>query len=149
MKALTLWQPWATLVALGVKRWETRSWPAGYRGPLLIHAAARRPPDELELGRDAARALYALLERAGGPAPELLVRGAVVAVCRLGACEPADEVALDLGPDELAAGDYRPGRYAFRLDEVEPLLRPHHARGFQGFFGLDVPPRDLPRKFRR
>ncbi len=28
MKALPLWQPWATLVALGAKRIETRSWPA-------------------------------------------------------------------------------------------------------------------------
>lgn len=44
MKALTLWQPWASLVALGVKTIETRSWSTKYRGPLAIHAAARRPP---------------------------------------------------------------------------------------------------------
>lgn len=43
-KALTLWQPWASLVALGVKTIETRSWSTAYRGPLAIHAAARRPP---------------------------------------------------------------------------------------------------------
>lgn len=40
---LSLWQPWATLVALGVKTIETRSWSTHYRGPLAIHAAARRP----------------------------------------------------------------------------------------------------------
>lgn len=40
MKALTLWQPWASLVALGVKTVETRSWSTPYRGPLAIHAAA-------------------------------------------------------------------------------------------------------------
>lgn len=40
MKALTLWQPWASLVALGVKTIETRSWSTGYRGPLAIHAAS-------------------------------------------------------------------------------------------------------------
>lgn len=39
MKALTLWQPWASLVALGVKTIETRSWSTSYRGPLAIHAA--------------------------------------------------------------------------------------------------------------
>lgn len=43
MKALTLYQPWATLVALGVKTIETRSWATKYRGPLAIHAGARRP----------------------------------------------------------------------------------------------------------
>lgn len=41
---LSLWQPWATLVALGVKSIETRSWSTKYRGPIAIHAAARRPP---------------------------------------------------------------------------------------------------------
>ncbi|WP_371822846.1 hypothetical protein [Cohnella sp. LGH] len=26
MKAITVWQPWATLIALRLKRYETRSW---------------------------------------------------------------------------------------------------------------------------
>ena len=41
MKVLTLHQPWASLVALGVKTIETRSWSTQYRGPLAIHAAAK------------------------------------------------------------------------------------------------------------
>lgn len=45
MKALTLHQPWASLIALGVKTIETRSWSTSYRGPLAIHAAARKPTD--------------------------------------------------------------------------------------------------------
>lgn len=40
MKALTLTQPWSTLVAIGAKKIETRSWNTSYRGPLVIHAAA-------------------------------------------------------------------------------------------------------------
>lgn len=40
MKAITLMQPWATLVAIGAKRLETRSWSTNYRGPLAIHAGA-------------------------------------------------------------------------------------------------------------
>lgn len=43
MKVLTLHQPWASLVALGVKTIETRSWSTAYRGPLAIHAAATMP----------------------------------------------------------------------------------------------------------
>lgn len=41
MKALTLWQPWATLVAIGKKKIETRCWKTAYRGPLAIHAAKK------------------------------------------------------------------------------------------------------------
>ena len=33
MKAVTVRQPWATLIALGMKRFETRSWQTKYRGP--------------------------------------------------------------------------------------------------------------------
>jgi hypothetical protein len=40
VKQLTLTQPWATLVAIGAKRIETRAWQTSYRGPLAIHAAA-------------------------------------------------------------------------------------------------------------
>lgn len=43
MKALTLTQPWASLVALGVKSIETRSWATNYRGPIAIHAAKGHP----------------------------------------------------------------------------------------------------------
>lgn len=40
MKVLTLTQPYATLISLGAKTIETRSWATSYRGPLAIHAAA-------------------------------------------------------------------------------------------------------------
>ena len=40
MKAITLTQPWATLVAIGAKQIETRGWRTSYRGKLAIHAAA-------------------------------------------------------------------------------------------------------------
>lgn len=38
MKALSLWQPFASLVALGAKPIETRGWATSFRGPLAIHA---------------------------------------------------------------------------------------------------------------
>ena len=38
MKAITILQPFATLIASGEKHFETRSWKTDYRGPLLIHA---------------------------------------------------------------------------------------------------------------
>jgi hypothetical protein len=38
MKALTVRQPWAALLILGAKQYETRTWPTRHRGILLIHA---------------------------------------------------------------------------------------------------------------
>ena len=38
MKVITLKQPWATLVAEGLKKYEFRSWKLNYRGEILIHA---------------------------------------------------------------------------------------------------------------
>ncbi len=49
MKALTIRQPWASLIAAGVKTIETRSWSTRYRGPLAIHAGKHKPqrdPDD-------------------------------------------------------------------------------------------------------
>lgn len=97
MKVLTLSQPWATLVAIGAKKIETRSWNTRYRGPLLIHAAAG-------LGPGGRRAFYDLCyseafrevlepamtgtrEIAGFTIPhidaDMLPRGAIIARCEL------------------------------------------------------------------
>lgn len=43
MRAITLTQPWSSLVARGQKKIETRSWQTSYRGPLAIHAAKGFP----------------------------------------------------------------------------------------------------------
>ena len=39
MKAITLREPWASLVVNGYKKYEFRSWKTSYRGKILIHAA--------------------------------------------------------------------------------------------------------------
>lgn len=38
MKVLSIRQPWAFLIANGLKDLENRDWPTSFRGPLLIHA---------------------------------------------------------------------------------------------------------------
>ncbi len=38
MKAITIKQPWATLIAKGYKEYEFRTWKTKYRGEILIHA---------------------------------------------------------------------------------------------------------------
>ena len=48
MKVLTLKQPWATLVAEGIKKYEFRSWKTNYRGKVLIHAGAGIDKKEMD-----------------------------------------------------------------------------------------------------
>lgn len=48
MKAITIWQPWASLIACGAKQYKTGSWATSYRGPIAIHAAAVKVPQVLK-----------------------------------------------------------------------------------------------------
>jgi hypothetical protein len=45
MKAISLWQPWASLWVSGRKIHETRSWRTRHRGWLAVHAARRIEAD--------------------------------------------------------------------------------------------------------
>ena len=107
MKALTLTQPWATLVALGHKQVETRSWRTQYRGPIAIHAAKGFPSEACR---------FAGVERAIGRIPARIPRGAVVCIINLVDCQPTEEVALRISGLERHLGDYTPGRWAWLFD---------------------------------
>jgi hypothetical protein len=150
MKALTLTQPFATLVAIGAKHFETRSWSTDYRGPLAIHAAKGLTPVGGAAGlvqfywREPFRQALA----GAGFSAELdheLPRGAVVAVCDLVYCLPTGEVREDLtanaladieGETELAFGDFSPGRYAWRLANVRMLDKTIACKGALGLWDV-------------
>lgn len=130
IKTITLWQPWAALVAIGRKKIETRSWATEYRGALAIHAAASMPPWVRKR----------LLE--AGVAEETirkLTRGAVLAVGMLADCVPITEEFVEtLSDDERAFGDYRIGRYAWILEDVKRLPLPIEATGRQRLWDWDM-----------
>ena len=48
MKALTIKEPWATLIIDGYKKYEFRSWKTNYRGKILIHAGMSLEKDMLK-----------------------------------------------------------------------------------------------------
>lgn len=145
MKALTLTQPWATLVAQGAKRFETRSWSTPYRGPLLIHAAKNWSRDDRELCFDEpfVDCLSPELRR---HEPALLPMGAIVAsamlVCVFATNGPIFRrvFAQEAAEHEREFGNYAPGRFAWRLDQVQALSDPIPCRGA---LGLWTPPNDV------
>lgn len=128
MKAISLWQPWASAIALGNKCVETRSWSTSHRGPLLIHAAKRwtRPQRE-----------FAEVERSLGRMAEAIPFGAIVACATLSDVRRSEELALEVSAIEKLYGDYRDGRYGWVLTEILPFPEPIPFRGAQGLF--DVP----------
>lgn len=147
MKALTLTQPWATLVAIGAKRIETRSWPTNYRGPLAIHAAKGWTTDDRELChvepfRSVLRAWKETLPNHGMLSiVSALPHASIVAVANLARCfttyaETAHriEASDELPQYEYAFGNYEPGRYGFLLGDVRALREPVAARGMQGLW---------------
>jgi len=148
MKALTLTQPWATLVAIGAKRIETRSWGTSYRGPLAIHAAKGFPRDAREFTNDPV--CYEAVRRHFLPGGQYAAKGyplgAVLATCRLVAVKlivdstealgPCADAARMMPPDEpeQSFGNYAPGRYAWILEDVRQLPEPILAKGALGLW---------------
>ena len=52
MKVITIKQPYATLIAEGIKKYEFRSWKTNYRGKILIHAGAGIEKNEMKKFED-------------------------------------------------------------------------------------------------
>lgn len=134
MRALTLWQPWATLIAIGAKTMETRHWATAYRGPLLIHAGKTCAPWQDD--PPFARLVRAALEAAGLDASAPLPAGSLLAVVTVAGCVPV-ELALP-SPQERRFGNFTAGRYAWLLADVRPF-DPIAAPGKQGLWECPVP----------
>lgn len=115
MKALTLWQPWASLIADGRKLIETRPRPWYHTGPIAIHA-----------GLHVDRAACLLF----GYDPDHIPRGVVLAVADKYGCVQFPNPATP--PDPY--GNFDAGRYGYLLRNVRRLALPNRAKGKQGFW---------------
>lgn len=141
MKAISLWQPWATAVALGLKQVETRSWRTHYRGPIAI-CAAKCAKKEVRHAFDRAVGHLGYGVRfcaAGYTDFEDLPLGAIVATANLVACVSVDAMEVAMLPDEEKAwGNYARGRFAWYLKNVRRLDAPVPCVGGQGFFEVST-----------
>jgi hypothetical protein len=150
--AISLWQPWASLIALLEKRIETRSWSTPYRGWIAIHATKKTPPEARRLFgefpfRDSLRNHpgRTLLSSPPIAMPDL-PEGAVVAMACLINCVKVQSShhAVTLchrygavfDPDY---GDYTPGRYAWVLTQISAVWPAIPASGGRGIW-LWTPP---------
>lgn len=129
MKALSLWQPWASLVVSGTKSIETRSWSTKYRGPLLIHAAKRKMTD-------ADYEVMSPLVRLFNPETDFPL-GAIVGKVELLDCRRTEALRDHITYEEKRLGNYDDGRYGWILGGAK-LWEPVYYKGAQGLFSADV-----------
>ncbi len=139
MRGLTLCQPWASAIAIGLKRFETRFWATRYRGPLLIHAGRQidwviRRAAIIRLSAfDPEQAAYFDLHSSN--------LGKIVAIADLVECRSTTEPGCDadrwtnaLPELESFFGDFGPSRFAWQLENVVRLAKPIPCRGAQGLW---------------
>lgn len=132
MKAITIWQPYASLIPKGLKGYETRGFRTHYRGPLLIHAG-KRPMNWImnNVERDA---LEVAIRAFGAEAFMDLPIGCAICVVDLTDCiEMTPEFIAKQSPTELAVGDWKPGRFAWKLENPR-LIEPVKIFGKQGLW---------------
>lgn len=128
MKALSLTQPWASLIALKHKSIETRSWQTRFRGRIAIHAAKGYPAS--------ARAFaHSMWEN--GLVPPMLPLGEIVGTALLLNCVLTQDVVANLSALERTVGD-GPGRYTWLLSEVRQLPQPIPCCGALGLWTVPV-----------
>ena len=126
MKVLSLLQPWASLVVMGVKKIETRSWSTNYRGPLLIHASQSKKGGFITSEEVFKKYISSFIS---------LPFGAIIGRVTLEKILPADHFGLDdhamnrLTLEEKAFGDYSEGRYGWVLTDAEAFDEPIITRG--------------------
>ena len=161
MTAITIWQPWASLIAVGAKRFETRSWPTSYRGPIAIHAAQKNPLSIIRGLHHTVQVaiLNALCEAFGiksGVIDRLrMTTGCVVATAELVGCwevrRVVDEETVHLTGcgreavihkfenlgNERIFGNFEIGRFAWQLANIKMLDTPIPAKGKQGLWEWD------------
>lgn len=125
--ALSLTQPWASLMAIGAKKIETRSWKTSYRGLVAIHASKGFPKDARKLTCNDEQFFQALISGGYYSVHELPL-GAILAVGNLTACIRTDALIVE-DKQERLFGNYSAGRYAWVFENVRRLPEPIPAKG--------------------
>lgn len=130
MKALSIRQPFASLIIAGVKQFETRDWPTKYRGKLAIHAAKGWDVTDRTVAAELAARWPEVKTVIGNGVP----LGLVLGIVEVEAVYRSHEIAPQLSELERAVGNYQPGRAAWKLKVIDVFQRPVQARGALGLW---------------
>lgn len=128
MKVLSLKEPFATLIKNNKKYIETRSWKTNYRGEIYIHASQTKIGKSID-GRDELKKLVSNDE---------MNYGNIICKCQLIDCiEMTEEYINKIKTEayqQYICGQYEVGRFAWILQNIEPLKAPIPAKGQLGIW---------------
>lgn len=132
MKAISLHQPWASLIALGIKNTETRHWSTRYRGEIAIHAAKAWDGKKKLAADQIRKKLKKRLKVLDDPP-----RGAIVAVADLfEVVEFGLAIPSWASLHDVLCGNFAQGRFGWRLRHIRALSEPVPVKGFQNMWTL-------------
>lgn len=135
MRAITVWQPYASLLISDIKKYETRSWKTKYRGPIAIHAA-KQPIKQVQklLPEDVQRAINAIVKKHRDKKIAFPL-SAIVGTAELIECHLIDDSFFKtLSEDEKMMGDFTIGRYAWEFKNKSTALQVPDIIGGQGLW---------------
>ena len=135
MKALTISQPFASLIANGEKWIENRRWYCGYRGPLAIHAGkGTQYLDREEIKEFVTGAIIAVCDMVGCVKLVSSIEGIRTTVTTPGEVERLE--ALGFTGERIRNHEHAEGPFCFLLANVRKLDKPIPYRGAQGLFDV-------------
>lgn len=141
MRALTIYQPYASAIILGIKQCETRPQRTNIRGRVAIHAGKKELSEVLRSLTDEQRdKLLTLYHHQPPLCKEMIYRGAVIGTVELVDCVPIEKITESLSEQERTLGDYSPGRFAWVLRNPIKFSSPVPAQGKQGWWRWVVSP---------
>lgn len=145
MKVISLLQPWATLVVIGAKKIETRSWNTKYRGPVLIHASKAMKPFQKDL------CYQPFFKEYMDGVHDDLPLGAIIGKANLINTAPTSYFLSFFGDNpktglaaqlnaeqEKAFGDYSPWRYGWLFSDPVQFIQPMPAKGSLGLWNYEI-----------
>lgn len=125
MKVLTLKQPWATLVAEGIKKYEFRSWKTNYRGKILIHAGAKVDKEEMKKYKDLNLSF---------PSKRIIAEVEIVD-CLLFDDELNNKI---ISENNITYGNKRREGYAWKLDNIKKINYEKEVNGKLGLWNYNM-----------
>lgn len=131
MKTLSIKQPWADLIARGVKTIETRTWSIAYRGDLLIHTG-KQPDPFMILKPETKKIGFKTWLEAAHPNDlhlnGMYIFGACYFIAELHHIEPMTEA-----HEAAALCLVHPGAHAWHFRNIR-IIKPFAVRGQLGIF---------------
>ena len=137
-KVISLLQPWATLVVIGAKKIETRSWDTKHRGDLLIHASQKFTRKQADLCQ-----LWPFNEYIKGLSDMPL--GKIIGAATLWDTRTSEATLSDMKlsesegtQEEYRFGDYSPNRFCWFLRNPFELYKHIPVKGSLGLWNYEI-----------